>query len=548
MLAALIVSGLFLQFIARHQWFWLDEWHFFAHRTDEPLIDVLRPHNEHLTLLPLTAYRVLFAAFGLHSYAPYYFLFVCVHLTCAFLLYRVLRLSLVPAAPSIVAAIVWAFLGSGAENVLWAWQIGLLGSLAFFLAALICIIESPRGRVENRVVLLLLGSLLCSGLGIMAVVGIAAARYAQQRSLVAAVRLASVPVALYLLWFVFFGRGGVGSDFPASAPLLPEFIFLGISAGLAGIVGLPVSAIGASLVVAVLIASATSIVVGGRLPTPAVACLSTLVAFLGGAALLRAGELAVTVAATGRYVHVSSGLLLATLLPVLFSLAHGPGRQRLAIVVTAVLIGGGLSNVLLLLVAAEDGRLREQAIKSRVELGAALLARGADAVDEAQPQSPGAPSLTVARLRELVMRDAVTLRNLHEAPSTELAEALTAIQMDVRARSDAGPASPLNLTLEPAPDGKLGEDQPGCRPVSSSGGIHPVYSYNTAGAFTLSASSGNTVRIFQGEARAFAPLSFRDAKLAPGEAVEVNLAKPLAAKGFLRFDIPTGAEVTLCSS
>ena len=53
--------------LGRSAWFYQDEWDFLAKRKAGDLGDLFRPHNGHWTTLPILAYRLLYAIFGLRS-------------------------------------------------------------------------------------------------------------------------------------------------------------------------------------------------------------------------------------------------------------------------------------------------------------------------------------------------------------------------------------------------------------------------------------------------------------------------------------------------
>jgi hypothetical protein len=77
--------------LVHYRWFYLDEWDFLAGRDGGSLHDLLRPHNEHLSALPILVYRGLWRVVGLHSYTPYLTLIITLHLTAAVLLRVVMR-------------------------------------------------------------------------------------------------------------------------------------------------------------------------------------------------------------------------------------------------------------------------------------------------------------------------------------------------------------------------------------------------------------------------------------------------------------------------
>src|SRR5271169_1851171 len=54
--------------IGRSDWFYIDEWDFLAARKAGDLGDLFRSHNGHWTTLPILAFRLLYALFGLRTY------------------------------------------------------------------------------------------------------------------------------------------------------------------------------------------------------------------------------------------------------------------------------------------------------------------------------------------------------------------------------------------------------------------------------------------------------------------------------------------------
>ncbi|MDQ1447665.1 MAG: hypothetical protein QOC79_636, partial [Actinomycetota bacterium] len=102
----------------RGTWFQLDDWDFLAARTGGNVGDLLRPHFEHWTTQPIHAYRLMWLLFGLRTVVPYEALVIVTHLTVAALLRIVMRRAGVGAWLSTLAATLFVFLGSGAENIL----------------------------------------------------------------------------------------------------------------------------------------------------------------------------------------------------------------------------------------------------------------------------------------------------------------------------------------------------------------------------------------------------------------------------------------------
>ena len=159
-----VAAGVLLT-IGVEQWYFLDEWDFLADRTAWDLDDLLRPHNEHWSSLPILAYRLLFRVFGLGSYAPYRAATVVLHLLCAVLMRVLLRRVGVGPWLSIAVVLPWMFFGSAWQNIVWGFQIGWNGSLVLVMAQLLLADHEGRHRVRDAAALLAgLGALMCSGI------------------------------------------------------------------------------------------------------------------------------------------------------------------------------------------------------------------------------------------------------------------------------------------------------------------------------------------------------------------------------------------------
>ena len=210
----------------RDQWFYLDEWDYLAARNAGSLHDLLRPHNEHWQTLPILAYRALWNMVGLHSYRPYQLMTIGLHLTAACLLRVVMRRAAVGPWIATAAASLFVLFGPGHENVIWAFQVGFVGSLVCGLAHLI--LADHDGPLDRRDVFGLLfgiAGLMSSGAGVtMAfVVGLAVLMRRGWRA--AAFHL--VPLAvLFLAWWLVVGRDAY-SPSPGSVAEVVKFVEVG---------------------------------------------------------------------------------------------------------------------------------------------------------------------------------------------------------------------------------------------------------------------------------------------------------------------------------
>jgi hypothetical protein len=205
--AAGIVVAIPLYLAHGHQWFFLDDWDFLAHRSLTSVHDLVSPHNEHWSTLPIIAYRVLWSVVGLH-YPPYEIVTIALHLTAAFLLRKIMLRSGVDVWIATAAALLFAFLGSGRGDIVFAFQIGFEGSLVFGLAHLI--LADHDGPLDGRDALGLgfgvLG-LLCSGVAVTMTIVVGLAVLIRRGWRAAA--LHTLPLAaIYGVWYAAIGHEG----------------------------------------------------------------------------------------------------------------------------------------------------------------------------------------------------------------------------------------------------------------------------------------------------------------------------------------------------
>src|SRR4029077_14877446 len=121
------------------------------------------PHNEHWSTVPVLVCRALVETVGLGSYMPYLALLIGIHLLVAALVFVLVQRSC-GGWLALAASVDVLFLGSGFENLYWAFQIGFVGALAAGLAAILVFDASPlTPRRALGGALLLLVSLATQG-------------------------------------------------------------------------------------------------------------------------------------------------------------------------------------------------------------------------------------------------------------------------------------------------------------------------------------------------------------------------------------------------
>jgi hypothetical protein len=200
------VAFVFYLWNARHLWFFQDDWDYFAHRSLTSADDLLRPHNEHWTTIPIVVYRTLYATVGLHSYLPYALVTIVLHLVLAtLLLVLMLRLDITPWIAAIVAS-VFALFGAAAYDILWSFQIGFEAALVFGLTHLLLMDhQGGLGRRDVFGVLAGVAALMSSGIGVTMAVVVGLAALLRRGWRVAVVHVAPLGL-VYGWWWLAYGR------------------------------------------------------------------------------------------------------------------------------------------------------------------------------------------------------------------------------------------------------------------------------------------------------------------------------------------------------
>jgi hypothetical protein len=212
----LIIAFVVLERWGRRFWFFFDDWDFLlrerlADQTSarDFLLLLFSPHNEHVSVLPRLWFMAADALFGLDSYAPYVTASIVVHLAAAVGGWVLLRQAGTDRLVCLLALLVMAFFGAGAENIFWGFQVGFMGGLMFGLMALA--VTNRAGGCRRRDALgavLLVAAVLSSGTGIPLVLAVGIAVFLRS----GAVR--SIAITLPALLMLAFARaiGAVGAS------------------------------------------------------------------------------------------------------------------------------------------------------------------------------------------------------------------------------------------------------------------------------------------------------------------------------------------------
>lgn len=127
-----------------------DEWDFIFYAHEWTFADYFVAHNEHWSTIPMIIWAVLLSWFGTASYLPFMVPLVIAHIGAAVLLFLIVRRragDLVALAGAALVLIV----AQGAENLVWAFQVGFVGSVTLGLLAIYLMDKVPTAEPADTV-------------------------------------------------------------------------------------------------------------------------------------------------------------------------------------------------------------------------------------------------------------------------------------------------------------------------------------------------------------------------------------------------------------
>ena len=198
----LCVSAIVLAKAGRDTTFYYDEWNFVLERVGWRPHDLLRPHNEHLSLVPVVIFKILFETVGLGAYDVFRGVLIALVLilgTLVFIWSR-RRVGDWPAI-SLTAAVM--MMGPAWIDLIWAFQIGFAVSLICGVGVLLCFDRGGGLRDVLAMVLLAVG-LGSSSLGLMTLAA-AAVEILLRPDRRSRWWVVAVPLVMYAAWYVSYG-------------------------------------------------------------------------------------------------------------------------------------------------------------------------------------------------------------------------------------------------------------------------------------------------------------------------------------------------------
>jgi hypothetical protein len=201
----LALTAVVVLYLGRSTTFYFDEWNFVLERRAWDVDALLKPHNEHLSLVPVLVYKALFSTLGIDAYAPYRVAGVVVHLIVLVLLFVYARRR-VGDVLALGVTVVLAVFGPAWPDILWPFQMGFLGSLAAGLGVLLCLDRGDRAGEIGASVLLVV-ALASSSMGIPIFIAVALEVLGRPDRR-ARWWILAAPAVLYGVWYLAYGGGG----------------------------------------------------------------------------------------------------------------------------------------------------------------------------------------------------------------------------------------------------------------------------------------------------------------------------------------------------
>ena len=199
-LLSLVAFALILV-LGRDTTFYFDEWDFVLGRAGHSADVFLKPHNEHISVVPVLVYKVLFKNVGLAHHWPYLAALALMHVALGMCVFVLARRRVGPWAALIVTALL-LFMGLAWQNMVWAFQIGFVGSVLGGVVALVAL-DTSRRRSDILACVALAFSIACSTLGVPLALGVGAELLALRRR--SALWVPLVPLVLYGIWYLGYG-------------------------------------------------------------------------------------------------------------------------------------------------------------------------------------------------------------------------------------------------------------------------------------------------------------------------------------------------------
>jgi hypothetical protein len=234
---ALLASGLMLLVLTRDLTFFQDTWDFLMNRRDLSAENLLRPHNEHIVLIPVSIELFFLHVFGMSSALPEYLLLIAMTLTSATLLFAYARRR-VGDWLALMATALLLFLGPAWWDLLWPFELAFVGSVLFGIAMLLALDrEDTTGDVLACIFLAIAAAFSSLAIAFMAAAVVHLLQHRRDRGLRRAWFVA-IPVVLFGLWYLGWGHDAENHLSLRNVLDSPRFVVEGMAVSLESLLGL----------------------------------------------------------------------------------------------------------------------------------------------------------------------------------------------------------------------------------------------------------------------------------------------------------------------
>jgi hypothetical protein len=234
---ALLAGAVVLLKLSGGLTFFEDTWEYLLTRRELTLDALMRPHNEHIVVIPVLIEQLLVRAFGMGSARPEYVVLVLLLLAASAVLFAYVRRRLGP-WPALMAAVLLLLVGPAWQVLLWPFEIGFVGSVLFGIAALLALDRGDRDGDLAACLFLAVG-IGFSSLGVAFALGALLDVVLRRRELgLRRAYLALVPLALYAIWWAGWGHTAESHVSLHNVVRSPVFVFEGLAASLDSLLGL----------------------------------------------------------------------------------------------------------------------------------------------------------------------------------------------------------------------------------------------------------------------------------------------------------------------
>jgi hypothetical protein len=226
----MLIAAALLFYMGRGLGFFFDDWDFVTHDYGGGVHSLLVAHVGNLVLFPVLVYKVLFHLAGLNHYAVFRVVVIILHLICGGLVFM-LAARRGSHANALLAAALILCLGAAWEDLLWAFQVTYMLSVAGGLGAWVLLERRDRSG-DLAAMACLMVAVGSSSLGIPLIIGVAVELAWHQHWRRGWIVV--VPTLFYLIWYLHYGESQLTANGLINAPGFAEDLAAAAFGGLVG--------------------------------------------------------------------------------------------------------------------------------------------------------------------------------------------------------------------------------------------------------------------------------------------------------------------------